>query len=221
MAHFPIHPTVMCNEINGNEIRCRLFEIATLVFGFDLGEYLRQENKELFGILINNVERRCVPLFGACPANLIDEANRQYLDCKAGYRVNGCARHRRLDPNADLFLVSASLILEPRSTIDALMIHELCHLVVESEFVCQGMLQAAPEVDPLVNAVHRPFDQVEGIFSIHSVEFCRLLVAASAKSVEVNIGFLNQEDAIAQAVQFETARFGMPWFDAEGRLVRT
>ena len=84
--------------------------------------------------------------------------------------------------------------------------------------MCEGILPPAPADHPLVNVLHRAFDQLEGPFSIHSVEFCRLLVAAADSAVHAGVGFRDQVDALALAVQYETARILMhQWFDEEGR----
>lgn len=207
----------MCNAAPGNEIRGRLFELAGLVLRFDLEEYLRQQEKVLFGIVIE--EGRCAPLFGDPPANVIEEANRHFLNCKAGYRVNGTTRYPAIEPNADLFLLSTDLVQGQRETVDALIIHELCHLVDQSEYTRDGMLCPVSADDAMVVTLHRAFDQWEGPLSIHSVEFCSWLVAAAASAVEAGIGFRDQADAIALAVQYETARVSMPdWFDEEGRI---
>ncbi len=70
-----------------------------------------------------------------------------------------------------------------------------------------------------VNTLHDAFDQWEGLFSIRAVEFCRWLVADAASAVEAGVGFRDPADALALAVQYETARISMAdWFDDEGRI---
>ena len=120
----------MCNIVE-NDSRRRLCEIAMLVFRFDLDEYLRQQNKLLFGILVNNTGGRCEPLFGDPPANIMEEANQNFVNCKAGYRANGTTRYPAIEPNADLFLLSTDLLQKPRCTVDALIIHELYHIRID------------------------------------------------------------------------------------------
>jgi hypothetical protein len=70
-----------------------------------------------------------------------------------------------------------------RETVDALIIHELCHLVDQSEYTRDGMICPVPSDDAMVVTLHRAFDQWEGPSSIHSVEFCCRLVAAAASAV--------------------------------------
>ena len=194
-------------------MRQRLLQIAADIFHFDFSEYLRRENKVLLGLLINREGRQCEPLFGAPPENILAEANRNYLHSEAGYRVSGCRRFSRLEPHADLFLISTTVLAQTLPEIDALLVHELCHMLVDSEYVCDGMLQPTGQDAELVNTLYSAFERIEGLGTGHSPEFFGLLLAAAQQAATVLPGFTNQLDVLRKALQYETARFGLPWFN--------
>ncbi|HYH10218.1 MAG TPA: hypothetical protein VEK11_24430 [Thermoanaerobaculia bacterium] len=184
---------------SGDDVRARLRDLARDVFAFDLDAYLAAFGRELWGVTLRGHSAPYGPLFGE--PNVERLAAMPYVDSEAGY----CADVGHYLPGvaADVFLVKPDRLLEGEFEFDALLVHELAHLLCDPDLRELPMIAPEPPTSGFVrrlkNFVPDDWHHTERFFAIF-VAGCRRLGELSGRSTL---------DTIAAGLRHEQ------WFDAE------
>ncbi len=161
----------------GNEIKNRIYKYAAEIFCLDFDSYLKENNRNLYGVLINPEKKKFEHLFGDMPDNFLPTINTQFHDTIAGYRVNVGGHFITIDVNADVFLINKNNINDPEKETDALIIHELCHMIIDSNSLEKINFQINSKDIYHGNKLYKKTDYVNQRITRHTEEFCHILAA--------------------------------------------
>ncbi|MFN3438679.1 MAG: hypothetical protein ACK41V_13355 [Acidovorax sp.] len=191
--------------INSSEIGIRFAAIATDAFNFSFSDYSKSNNgRVLYGLLIDIERNRLEDLFGNPPLALIDAVNsKPILDCKAGYRVDVGKVFPQANVNADVLLLSKDALAYPDRTLEALMFHECCHLIIDSNSI--GKLEHFdPKASYHGEKLYKRTDTENEHITKHSPEFCRLLAGGAERLCLARPDtFRDRWDVINEAMRFD------------------
>jgi hypothetical protein len=192
--------SVFCSDIGG-----RFVGIAADAFSFSFDDYSRRTNgRVLYGLLIDTDVNRLEALFGDPPQALMHAVNgRPIIDSKAGYRVDVAAVFPDVGVNADVLLLSKVALEFPRRALDALLLHEACHLVIDSGslgYIAAMDAKAAYYGDKL----YKKTDTENERITKHTPEFCRILAggAERLRLARPDV-FADRWDALLESMQFD------------------
>lgn len=190
---------------NSSDIGSRFVAVATDAFNFSFSDYSKSNNgRVLYGLLIDIERNRLEELFGNPPPALIDAVNsKPVLDCKAGYRVDVGAAFPQANVNADVLLLSTDALALPDRTLEALMFHECCHLIIDSNSI--GKIE---NIDPKASyhggKLYKKTDTENEHITKHSPEFCRLLAGGAERlHLARPDAFRDRWDVINEAMRFD------------------
>lgn len=172
--------------MTGDELCTRFQRLAEDVFGIDHSAYLAARGGRAFwGLSIDRGRQTLSPLFGDPNPSVV--AQLPYRDAMAGYRVDlAAARLLGVTANADVLLFAVERLADPPADVDALLLHELCHWLIDSAaadwraFVDQDDLRAG---NRLIRATDYEYQNV----TRHDLAFCALLAAACRRAASAGM----------------------------------
>jgi len=181
----------------------RIFELSKEVFGFDFPKYLEVTNKSLFAVKINRKAKCYEELFGETPASILNVINRSFFEAQAGYSYDLHNALPGVDIPSDLFLLCDERLDDKTHKIDALIIHELCHLIIDSNNVQNTTLEIDDSANYLGKKMWDNTDIENEAISRHTIEFCTVLAAASLNAMKYLSTFDSKLKVINQAMRFD------------------
>ncbi|WP_427501687.1 hypothetical protein ACQE3E_23725 (plasmid) [Methylomonas sp. MED-D] len=168
--------------VPGNHIEERFRALATEVFGLSVEAYLAANHgRQLFGYAIDLPAHSFFPLFGNPPASLTEAMNRRFGDSIAGYKVAVQEVFPIAGLNADVLLLATELSVAPESDFDTILIHKLCHLVLDSNSLGLTNLTLDQKSRYSGERLYKKTDRENERITKHSVQFCTLLAAAAER----------------------------------------
>jgi hypothetical protein len=185
-------------------VKFSFYRIARDVFNFDFDDYLKENNRELFGITINADANRYDKLFGNIPENLLAAINTRFNNHPAGYKVNVASTFETIETNTDLLLVRNDILFGDMKLLDALLLHELCHAVIDSSYIEKLNVKRNVTDD---KQGEKLFEYVMPDDNFHDLEFCQLLSYAANIYKNVDSRFKNRQDVIDYAMKFDKFDF--------------
>jgi hypothetical protein len=191
--------------LTGVAIQTKLDHLASSVFGADMQAYLKAAAKrDLFGLEANLEKRRYGPLFGYVPTRLLSAANALFEDAHAGYSVNAGRFLKTVPPlNVDVFIVSTEVLSGPEMAVDTIVLHELCHWIIDSRQAATTPLQP-DDADRLAGqALYARTDTANVAKTRHTGAFCTLLAAASRVLAEADPRFPDRLAVIESAMRYD------------------
>lgn len=187
-------------------VEAAFYELCHEVFGFDLAGYLNTSNRPLLGVQVNIDQRTYSPLFGEFPIDLLPTINTRFVDSVAGYKVGVKNTFPRLNEDSDLLLLSAELVAEPIEEIEPLLIHEICHLVVDANLYEECSLSPGQKDNYHGEKLHKKTDIENESITQHDIEFCKLLATASEKISTIREKYPDRWSVIKSAMRFDLIR---------------
>ena len=185
------------------DIQKRIYQLAIDVFGFDYGTYLEATGRVLLGVAINPEKREFEHLFGDFPDNFLPTINKQFNDTKAGYKVDVGGHFPELGINADVFLLNVRNLDDSEKEIDTLLLHELCHMVLDSNGLSDAKITVDEKDKYHGNKLYKKTDVENENRTKHTKEFCDLLSAASDIASKKYSVFQDRWDVINSAMRYD------------------
>lgn len=185
------------------EIRDILLTRGNALFPTRFADYLESNNKEIFGLLIQSDTQQYQQLFGNFTANDLSLLNQRFFDAKAGYAVDIQNHFSGFSSNADIFLISEDSLAGGFRTVEALIIHELCHWYINTGLQATTPVFFSDTDIELGCAIHDKTDKHNERLTQHTLEFCKLLSSIADKSIRTFATFNNPEELILAAMQFD------------------
>lgn len=188
----------------GNDIEDRFRALASEVFGLSVETYLAANHgRQLFGYAIDLPTRSFFPLFGSPPASLTEAMNRRFEDSIAGYKVAVQTVFPIADLNADVLLLSTELSIAPENDFDTILVHELCHLVLDSNSLGLTNLTLDQKSRYSGERLYKKTDRENEKFTKHSVQFCTLLAAAAERYAKHSSALPTRWDVLNSAMRYD------------------
>lgn len=185
------------------DIEQRIYKLAIDIFDFDYKKYTKATGRVLLGVVINSEKKKFEHLFGDFTDNFLPTINRQFCDTIAGYRVDVGAYFSELGMNADVFLLNVKNITGSEKEIDSLLIHELCHMVLDSNSLNETTVTVNENDRYHGNKLYRKTDVENERITKHTKEFCNLLSAASEIATRKCSVFIDRWDCINTAMRYD------------------
>jgi len=151
-----------------------LIELSDEVLHFDIHLYLKTNNKTLLGVTMNSAANQFEELFGEFPGNYLTTINSRYVDTEAGYKVNVQEEFPSIKTKTDLFLINKDRLSDNKIDIESLLIHEICHMIIDSKNITNTSLNIDDAAKYLGSKIFKTSSTPE----FHPIEFCNLLAAA-------------------------------------------
>lgn len=126
------HPRVAqdssMDERSPRDVEERFIELANELFGFNVRDYLRHAGRTLSGLLIVEKGARFEPFFNHHTALMKIPVS----DVQAGFHVNVGERVGS-DVHTDVLIVHKSRLADAGPDFDALLMHEIAHMLSDSD----------------------------------------------------------------------------------------
>jgi len=191
----------MIIDLNSNS-RDRFSFLATVIFGISIENYLAARNgRSLFGYAIDRPKTTYLPIFGNPPSNLTESMNTKYVDSLAGYKVNVGSVFPDVNVNADVLLLSTELRMVSENEFSSILIHELCHLVLDGELFDSINLRINQKDEYHGEKLYKKTDFENECKTRHFIKFCVLLAAAAQRYSEISDDFLDRWAIINSAMR--------------------
>lgn len=167
----------------GEQIRRSLSELALQAFRFDLDGYLGAFERSLWGISFRDGVQSYQPLFGNPDVAAV--ATLPFVPSQAGYRSD--IGHELAGVVADLFLIHEDRLSDEDFDLNALLVHELTHLLTDPDLRMLPKVAPDPKETEIVQRLKRlvPADDWyhdERFFSMF-VAGCRRVAEAAGRSL--------------------------------------
>lgn len=185
------------------DIEKRIYQLATDIFGFTYQNYTKSTGRILLGVAINPEKREFEHLFGDFPDNFLPTINKQFHDTIAGYRVDVGTFFPGLDIDADVFLLNVNNLADSEKEIDSLLIHELCHMIIDSNSINATAITFTEKDRYHGNKLYKKTDVENEHTTKHTEEFCNLLAAVSDIASKKMEGFRYRSDWINSAMRYD------------------
>ena len=185
------------------DIENRIYQLASEIFGFSYQEYNETTGRVLLGVVINPEKMVFEHLFGSFPDNFLTIINKQFHDTVAGYRVDVGAYFQELNINADVFLLNMNNLSDSEKEIDSLLIHEICHMVLDSNSLDKTTITINKKDKYHGNKLYNRTDVENERITKHTNEFCNLLSSASEVASTIYHVFLDRWDCINSAMRYD------------------
>lgn len=190
------------SELEEN-IKKRLYKYSKEIFGFDFDVYLTHHARSLYGITINPSIKQFEHMFGEIPDNFLATINQQFHDTIAGYRVDVGAHFKTLGINADVFLLNKNNLNGTPKDTDALIIHELCHMLIDSNYLHSINFVVGPMDISDGNKLYKKTDVENIMITRHDQNFCQLLAAAGEIAQKKLDCYNDRWDFINSAMRYD------------------
>lgn len=189
--------------VPGNDIEERLKALASEIFGLSVETYLANHGRQLFGYAIHLPSRSFLPLFGNPPDSLTAAMNMRFVDSIAGYKVAVQTVFPIAGLNADVLLLSTELSVAPESDFDTILIHELCHLVLDSNSLGLTNLTLDQKSRYSGERLYKKTDRENERITKHSVQFCTLLAAAAERYAKNSTVLSTRSAVLNSAMRYD------------------
>lgn len=192
---------------SGDVLRDRIYHLAKEAFRINFDEYLRRKkNRSFWGITIENDKFQHNALFGNPDPRFLSIANQAFKGHKnqseAGYRVDlgSVTTFASLGLNADVFLINPERLSDEQLNLDALIIHELAHMVVDADLTSQIASKPTRKTTEIGNKMYKGTDREVMHITKHTKEFC-LVLASAATLCWKKLGYKDAWDVVARAMK--------------------
>jgi len=182
----------------GKNVEDRVFYIAGQL-GFDLRQYLRIHNRQMWGVLIDIDTNQFLHFFGNPPAHFLPTINQSFVHSEAGYKVDVGSHFTDLGVNADVFLISKDRLNDSLEDIDSLIVHELCHMLIDSEYLVNTNVRIDSKDRHQGKVLRSKVDKDPA--RRHDRKFCNLLAALAEDLANINKRFVDRWDIINRAMK--------------------
>ena len=182
----------------------RLKFISKISFDFDFEIYLAKESKSILVLKIDTINEKYSLISGVDDANILECINStRFWYSLAGYRVNA-HNHFRTNIPVDIFLVSDIIINSNPSHIDTIIIHELTHLLIDSEN--SHAFALLPHFKEMGLRLYYATDTERTEDTRHNFDFCQLLVYGCSNYQSKTKNFRGLQEAVENAMRYDTFR---------------
>ena len=175
--------------------------ISKVAYDFDVDNYLQKEAKSLLVFLIDSISKRYTLISGIDTDNILDSANQKFIDSIAGYRVDVHDVFNAKSPT-DLFLISDTVINSNPTHIDFIIIHELAHLLIDSN----NQPPIATFINDMATKLYYATDIENVNATRHDIEFCQILIHGCLNYQTKTKNFNCIQDAVESAMRYDTFR---------------
>ncbi len=194
---------------SGDYVRDRIKLLAKLVFDFEFDQYLSRDNRCFWGITIDQKKHAHEVLFDNPHPKFLEIINEIYQkagdknNAEAGYRtsVGALPFLSRFKLNADVFLINRERLADNELDLDALLIHELCHMVIDSGMIHHVGLSISNDDKECGDRLYQKTDYWIAHTTRHDKLFCQLLCAAARKAFFELKKYSSCEDIIRRAMK--------------------
>lgn len=186
------------NEI-GNAVKSAFYRLSKDIFGLNFDDYLDNNDRVLFGVIINQDEKRYEQLFGCIPDSLLSAINTRYFNSVAAYKVDVRETFDTLDINADLLGVRKDILNGDSKLLNAIILHELCHAVIDSRHIDKLPIKRTLTDD---NQGSKLLGNVPPDDEFHDLEFCQVLSFAANKMKYIDSRYKDRKEVIDYAMKF-------------------
>ncbi len=185
------------------DIENRLYHLASEILGFDYQIYMTTTGRTLLGVVINSQKREFEKLFGDFPNNFLATINQQFHDTVAGYKVDVGKHFKELNIKSDVFLLNLNNLSDDEKNKDSLLIHELCHMVIDSNNLNKTTITIKEKDRFHGNKLHKKTDIENERVTKHTIEFCNLLSTVSEVASNKLPKFKDRWDCINSAMRYD------------------
>jgi hypothetical protein len=172
--------------VQNEEVMARFQSIVREAFGIDHAQYLQANRKAFVGLGIDRSSQRYIPLFG--PADEVLQ-NVPFRDSLAGYSVGEPEKPH--GSQTDVLLLAVNLLVPSTDCdhLNALLLHEACHFVVDSGATLLSTTSQDIERAKSLQGRLRPDDQYHDcVFLQQFFAAARAMVGESRANDFVEIG---------------------------------
>jgi hypothetical protein len=197
---------ILLEHYSGDEIKAKIYDLANSILGIDFDQYLQNENKRAFwGLLIENDNSTFHPYFGEPTPAFLEIMNGEFRRSEAGYKVNvgSVDVFQALDLNADIFIINGERLCDNRLDLDALILHELCHMVIDANIVSDISVKITEKDEKQGYKLFEKTYSRHDTNPMHPEIFCNLLASLSTKTSKVLAGYKNRWDVINRAMKYD------------------
>jgi len=190
------------------EIIDKINKLSKEVFEFDFQEYLLDSKRDFWGLTIDNINFKHNVLFGNPDSDIVNQVNRIFQQnredarCEAGYRVDVGSYFRNTKIQADVFLINLDRLNDSIENLDALLLHELCHMVIDSKMIEKKLAHYVNSKDIYHGKrLYKKTDRYNERYTRHTEEFCIILSAASQRAGCIYEHYNGRWDVIDRAMK--------------------
>jgi hypothetical protein len=178
----------------------RINYISKISLDFDFNNYLKENNKEIVVFKIDTLNKKYVIKEGRDFDKILEQANLKYVDSKAGYLVN-IKLHLKTDVDSDLMLLSDIVLNSNPIDLDTIIIHELVHMLIDSE---QSHLMTLSEDSEIMGKkIYKITDYCDESCTRHTEDFCINLAQACINYNRMTKNFESDLITIKSAMRFD------------------
>jgi hypothetical protein len=179
-------------------MRDRVSRIYHDSFGIDFLDYLNGRGKE-FAVAVQNSHTSTYEWLDAdLGAEALSFINANRVDSKAGLITKKQWQECKQKDYGDVLMLASTLLDDSDLCLDAMIFHELCHLVIDGEITIPD---AASEDKLLGKMLHNRSDIANENQTRHDLEFCEIM-AQGARGLWPH-GYSDAWDVIQYAMRFD------------------
>lgn len=195
------------HSVHPSDIPVRLSTIAADIFDFSVDAYLASNNsRSLFFYAIDLPTRSFLPVSGQPPQELTDLMNGRFVDAMAGYRVAVQSVFPASGVNADVLLLSSELLSATPADIDTILLHELCHMLIDSKSREPSTTAIDEKSRYHGERLYKKTDVENEAVTRHSPFFCSLLSMAAEKYATQYKTLADRWEVIDSAMRYDLRR---------------
>ena len=194
--------------MTSKEIIEKIYIFAKDIFGFDFQEYLLGSKRDFWGLTIDNINFKHDVFFGNPDSDFLNQLNtifqrfREKARCEAGYKVDVGSHFGNTNIHADVFLINPDRLNDSIEDLEALILHELCHMVIDSKIIKKDLVHYTNSKDAYHGIkLYKKTDQENERYTKHTEEFCIVLSAASQKAACKYEQYRDRWDVINRAMK--------------------
>jgi hypothetical protein len=195
----------MVNEALCAKIRKRLSRLLRVAYGKDFDALLAERGHELWVLGLDTTAKQFIDICGNVPlADLKTIQDRGFFDTDAGYQVSA---HTKLGISTpfDAFLLNAAHYSLHEKTVDPLVIHELSHLMEQTN------VPTALEANDAENAEAILKSLKTNVRDIHTTEWAQHLAVGARVMIQKKLTPHGSIRSFLEAAN--------PWYDRETGIV--
>ncbi len=174
--------------------------LSKIALDFDFEEYLNTKNKEITIFEIDTINKKYVLKEGRNFDQILEHSNQKYFHSQAGYLVD-VKTQLKTKVEADLMLLSDVVLNSNPIDIDTIIIHELVHLLIESEQSNQIIISENSR--EIGSAIYKLTDYPSEYITRHTEDFCQRLTQACMTYHNKTKNFDSVDQAIRSAMRFD------------------
>lgn len=160
--------------MDSDDIENRIKELTQLIWGYTIEDYCKKKDRYISGF-IYTVDNEFENTFFTASQDAIVFLNENRMNMDGIVAFYSTVEMSQNEHNFDLLIINESLLKSAsKSTIDAILIHELCHKLIESGYVSELDLTISM-IDASVGISLNDYFQLFDFDIYHNVEFGELL----------------------------------------------